>query len=227
VVQEIKRLNYFKVNCYLIKTDGGFYLIDTGYSHERFRLEKDLTDSGCRPGDLRLIILTHGDFDHTGNAAYFRQKYRGRIAMHPSETEVVRQGDILASRKPQRRLVKIFSRMALMIVLPIMQMGNFEKFQPDLEVEEGYDLSGSGFEAKILHLPGHSRGSIGILTASGDLFCGDLLVGGEQPALNSLIDDPPTAQASLRRLKKLNLNVIYPGHGRPFTRDKLPARSGQ
>jgi glyoxylase-like metal-dependent hydrolase (beta-lactamase superfamily II) len=49
-----------------------------------------------------------------------------------------------------------------------------EKFTPDLEIDEGFDLSSYGFDGRILHIPGHSKGSIGVLTAKGDLFCGDL-----------------------------------------------------
>ncbi len=104
-----------------------------------------------------------------------------------------------------------------------MQMGNFTKFQPDLEVGEGYDLSPQGLEARILHIPGHSRGSIGVLTAAGDLFCGDLLVSGPRPALNKLIDNLAEARASLERLQTLNIQTVYPGHGPPFSRDKLLA----
>ncbi|RLI67201.1 hypothetical protein DRO91_10540, partial [Candidatus Heimdallarchaeota archaeon] len=31
-------------------------------------LERELEKAGCKPGDLKLVVLTHGDFDHTGNA---------------------------------------------------------------------------------------------------------------------------------------------------------------
>ncbi|HWR70506.1 MAG TPA: MBL fold metallo-hydrolase, partial [Dehalococcoidia bacterium] len=57
-----------RVNCYLIETDSGFVLIDTGASNRRKDIEKELESAGCKPGDLKLIILTHGDFDHMGNA---------------------------------------------------------------------------------------------------------------------------------------------------------------
>ena len=40
------------------------------------------TTAGCKLGSLKLIVLTHGDFDHTGNAAYLRHKYAIKIAMH-------------------------------------------------------------------------------------------------------------------------------------------------
>jgi len=53
------------VNCYLIKNDTGYLLIESGSSNQRDRLEKVLERAGCHPGNLRLIVITHGDFDHT------------------------------------------------------------------------------------------------------------------------------------------------------------------
>lgn len=57
--------------------------------------------------------------------------------------------------------------------------------------------------------------SIGILTASGDLFCGDLLANLNQPEF-WFIDDSVEADASLKKLKSLKINLVYPGHGKPF-----------
>ena len=37
-----------------------------------------------------------------------------------------------------------------------------------------------------------------------------------QPALNSIMDDVPAAQASVERLKSLEVRTVYPGHGQPF-----------
>ena len=48
-------------------------LIDTGKPEKRADLVARLERAGCRPGDLRLIVLTHGDYDHAGNAAYLRE----------------------------------------------------------------------------------------------------------------------------------------------------------
>ena len=59
---------------------------------------------------------------------------------------------------------------------------------------EGDDLSGYGFEAKVLHLPGHSKGSIGLLAADGSLFSGDLLENRGKPGITSLMDDMETGK---------------------------------
>jgi glyoxylase-like metal-dependent hydrolase (beta-lactamase superfamily II) len=92
---------------------------------------------------------------------------------------------------------------------------------PDLYIEDGHDFANVGFEAKALAIPGHSKGSIGILTAGGDLFCGDLLENTGRPATNSIMDDPVACEASVERLQGLEINTVYPGHGQPFPFDTL------
>ncbi|MHC1772023.1 MAG: MBL fold metallo-hydrolase [Flexilinea sp.] len=74
-----------KVPCYLVKTSSGFFLIDTGDSSDCANLEKALGQAGVTPENLKLVLLTHGDFDHTGNAAFLQQKYGAKIAMHAED----------------------------------------------------------------------------------------------------------------------------------------------
>ena len=100
--------------------------------------------------------------------------------------------------------------------------GKFETFKPDLKLDEGYDLSSYGFDAQVLHLPGHSKGSVGILTNDGDLFCGDLFYNmGMFIPLVPYIDDLADFNASIEKLKKLNIKTIYPGHGKPLSLEKV------
>jgi hydroxyacylglutathione hydrolase len=96
-----------------------------------------------------------------------------------------------------------------------------ERFTPDLHVDGGYDLSELGLDATVLYVPGHSKGSIGILTSTGDLFCGDLLENTKKPAKNSLIADKKAFSESVEKLKELKINIVYPGHGEPFTMEQF------
>lgn len=91
-----------------------------------------------------------------------------------------------------------------------------DRFEPDFYIEDGYDFYQYGFDARVLHIPGHSRGSIGILTKERDLFCGDLLANTNKPDIWSIIDDSAIADASIRKLKSAEINTVYPGHGKPF-----------
>jgi hydroxyacylglutathione hydrolase len=202
------------VNCYLVGTGSGFVLIDTGPAHSRAELEGELAAAGCRPGNLALILLTHGDFDHTGNAAYLRGKYRARLAMHRDDLGMVERGDMFFNRSSGNAILRLLSPL-------LYRFGKGSRFVPDAFVEEGEGLAEHGWQARILSLPGHSRGSIGFLTTEGDLFCGDLLENTQGPALGSIMDEPATAEASLEKLARLEIRTVYPGHGRPFAMEAL------
>ncbi len=202
------------VNCYLIRTDTGCILVDTGARNSRAKLENELAGAGCMRGTLQLIVVTHGDFDHAGNAAYLGRKLGAPIAMHPDDSGMTARGDMFWNRKSGNVLIRK--------VAPILfRFTRSDRFEPDLPVEEGYDLSGYGLDARVVEIPGHSEGSIGILTAGGALFCGDLLDNNDRPGLNSIMDDLTAANASVERLKRLPINAVYPGHGKPFPMEQL------
>lgn len=210
------------VNCYLVNTGEGFVLIDTGYAKSRSALEEALQKAGCQPGDLKLILITHGDFDHTGSGAYLREKYGVKIAMHREEAGVVEFGDMLKARKIGERWLM---RVMMKVMVVFMGGGRFDRFSPDIFLGDGDDLSAYGFAARVLHIPGHSRGSIAFLTESGDLFCGDLLENSgapkKKPSLNSLIDELPVAKASVEKLSVLPIQTVFPGHGDPFPMEQF------
>lgn len=207
------------VNCYLIETKAGYILIDTGCSKNRIEPERELERAGCKPGHLKLIVLTHGDFDHAGNAAYLREKFGAKIAMHRDDSGMVERGNMFWNRRRGNFLLGMIARI-------LCGFGRPERFKPDLYVDEGYDLSDYGFDAKVLHIPGHSKGSIGILTADGDLFCGDLFENEDKPCLNSIIDDLTAANASVEKLKSLQIRTVYPGHGKPFPMEQFIQKGG-
>ena len=202
------------VNCYLLNTDNGYFLIDTGGTKNRTELEAALHHVGCEPGELKLIILTHGDFDHSGNAAYLRKKFNAKIAMHRGDLGMVEQGNMFSSRKKGNNF---FTRKLIPV---LVGFGSSERFTPDIYLEDGDDLSQYGLEAKVVSIPGHSLGSIGILTNPGDLICGDLFESTKEPGLNSLMDDPDAADFSVQKLSNFEIKTVYPGHGSSFRIEK-------
>ena len=126
MAQEIRTINFGGVNCYLVRTGDGYILIDTGFSNKRSDIEKELESAGCQPGDLKLIVLTHGDSDHSGNGAYLREKYATKIAVHRGESEVVERGDMILSRKRRPFLTRI--------ILPFFRLSETDRFKPDLYI---------------------------------------------------------------------------------------------
>ena len=217
--QEIITLNDSLVNCYLIKNDDDYLMIDTGFSLQRRTIKNALNRAGCRPGNLRVIIVTHGDSDHCGNALYLRDNYKVIIGLHREEATTVEKGDMRLNRK--RLQSRPHALTGVILALPIARLGKANRFKPDIYLEDGQELSKYGCDARIIHIPGHTRGSVGVITPDGELFCGDLLKNNGKPGRNSLVDDPAEMDASIERLRNLGVKMVYPGHGKPFTMEEL------
>jgi glyoxylase-like metal-dependent hydrolase (beta-lactamase superfamily II) len=208
------------VNCYLVKTDLGFVLIDTGMKNARVRLESELMLAKCHPGDLKLIILTHGDFDHIGNAAYLRKGFKTKIAMHAGDVGMLQHGDMFWNRGFNKPLVNKFLSF-------FIHLGKKDRCTPDIILKDDTSLQKSGLDAQVLNTPGHSSGSICILTAPGDLFCGDLFTNSTgKPMLNSMMYDIEAGKSSLEQLKPLPIQTVYPGHGPAFPMQALLGSPG-
>jgi len=91
-----------------------------------------------------------------------------------------------------------------------------ERFAPDLYLEDGDRLDEYGLAATILHVPGHSTGSIAVLTDDGSFFSGDFLENRTGPSIATFVDDADALKAGFERVKELNIRTVYPGHGKPF-----------
>ena len=83
--EDITTIELTFVNAFLVKVKEEFVLIDTDLAMHWEKLESELMSAGCLPDKLKLVLITHGDFDHTGNCAKLQEKYKSPIAMHKDE----------------------------------------------------------------------------------------------------------------------------------------------
>ncbi|MCK5828485.1 MBL fold metallo-hydrolase [Candidatus Bipolaricaulota bacterium] len=214
--ESVLRLAFRMVNAYLVRADDGFILIDTGFRSNRKALDAALIGAGCGVGDLKLIMITHGDADHSSNAVYLRQKFGAKIAMHRAEVDAVESGNMFRSRgplSPVRRLLK-----------PLMSLFRLKKgnrFTPDVLLDEGDRLTSYGLDATVFHVPGHTRGSLAVLTADGAFFSGDFLQNRTRPSIATFVDDAAVLRSEFKRIKTLNIQTVYPGHGKPFALEEI------
>ena len=145
-----------------------------------------------------------------------QRKYGAKVAMHAGDVAMVKTGAPV-KRRVKGILVKLF------LWLAERMGGRFDCFEPDLVLEDGQGLAEYGLAAKVLHTPGHTKGSITVLTDDGQLFVGDTLTNRIKPASASFIENEHELQDSLATLKRTNARVVYPGHGKPFSFDALAA----
>jgi hydroxyacylglutathione hydrolase len=207
--KKIKVINLGFVNVFLIETGDGFVLVDTGVAQKWPMLEAELIKEGCLPDKLKLVIVTHGDFDHTGNCAQLQRMYNAKIAMHDGDIEMVKTGVLI-----ERKIHGIIGR--LVMWMGKRAIGEFDRFQPDILLQDGEIISMYGLTLKIIHTPGHTRGSICILTDGGQLFVGDMLANRIKPGFPPFIENEEELHKSLDVMKRLDVKTVYPGHGKPF-----------
>jgi glyoxylase-like metal-dependent hydrolase (beta-lactamase superfamily II) len=201
------------VNAYLLKAGDGFVLVDTGMPAHRRKLEAALEAAGCRKGALRLVVLTHADMDHAGNAAVMAAAWGAPLALHEADRAALEKGE--AQRRQGR------TRMAGLVTALMSSAGRRRaspRAKADLLLADGQPLTEYGLDARVLHVPGHTPGSIALLLADGDLIAGDMFSNRRSPGLSPFVWNFEAYRASLARLASMasGLRRVYPGHGKDF-----------
>lgn len=169
--QEIKRIDLNGVNSYLLKQGGSFILVDTGghlnmdadFNNRRGMLKMQLDHAGCTPENLKLILLTHGDSDHVTNVSYLKEEYGVRAAMHADDLALVEHPTLekvmenFHFSSPVYKLIGVFISSTVKKITQKV-LDDFEPFKPDIFVDDGSGLLEYGFDARIIHIPGHTQG---------------------------------------------------------------------
>lgn len=202
---EIKRIKGGTDNCYLVTDGGQAILVDTASGQNL-----DQVMAECDKYTLKLIVLTHVHFDHAENAAALSARYGVPVAIHRKDEELFDSFD----KQPLK-----FSGLAGCVVLgmSLKVLRNTTVARPDnlIYVEEGDDLNAYGFNAKVIELPGHTLGSIGLDVEGRHLLVGDALDNWIRPGTGHLFYDKEATRKSTEKIRALGDRTIYYGHGKP------------
>lgn len=69
------------VSSWLIKTEEGAVLIDTLTGPFSEQLIRNIESVGVKPEDIKLVLMTHGHFDHTGGASRLKELSNAQFVM--------------------------------------------------------------------------------------------------------------------------------------------------
>lgn len=206
----VERISCGNVNCYLVKGPSGAVLVDTGRSACR-----DKVLSACRNAGVRLVALTHGHVDHVQNAAFLAEALGVPIAMSPADAGLARDN---CSRPLKGR--GLLGKALLAASLRSFRKDPVPAFEPSVWLKGGDRLDAFGVPARVLELPGHTRGSIGLdlpetFGPGGETLVGDALMNLGAPGLPLLYEDREASAESGRVIAGLGKRRIWFGHGGP------------
>lgn len=178
-------------NCYVIanKDTREAVIVDPADSADRILayLEKE----ACKPA---AVLLTHGHFDHIYGVNELRKEYGIMAYASREEKELLGNGEMNCSKGA----------------------GRLEEILADSQLEDGQKLSFLGCTFRVIHTPGHTRGSVCyLIEEKGLLFSGDTLffesigrtdlpTGNGHAILQSIGEKLMTLKDDI---------VVFPGHG--------------
>ena len=219
----VERIVVRETNCYLLRGDGGVVVIDPGPPGVAPQIVAGAEAAGVPAADVRLIFVTHGHLDHYGAAAEVQAWCGAPVSASPGEPAFSR--DRRNALPPAQTLRGSLVRWFYLLLSP---MAHLAPLGADVLLDEGADLTAYGLAARAVRLPGHSPGSLGIVTDEGDAFVGDLFVNYTVPSQPIYLSNRLAWQDSYEAVKRLKPRTVYVGHGEPFSGDKLtkiyPAR---
>ncbi|MDD2603259.1 MAG: MBL fold metallo-hydrolase [Desulfobacteraceae bacterium] len=224
ISETVHRIRLGITNCYLMGHPRRWVLVDAGCRGRQGTFFRRLKRLGIGPGDIRLIVVTHVHFDHVGSLAAIRERCGCPVAVHAAEAPLLKAGRIVlppGTGEFSRRLIAFGQRHPPMVA----SLYRFDPVIPEIIVEHELDLRGYGVEARVLHTPGHTAGSLTVLTASGHAAVGDLAFGcrffGANRHMPPFADSLETIAGQWRKLGTAGARWIHPGHGCPFAVRRL------
>ena len=182
-------------NCYVVECEktGEAVIIDPGFGSTKS--EHILSEVSRIGFEIRYLVNTHGHVDHTSGNRLVKEKTGAPILIHRDDEDMLTD--------PQMNLSREFG---IVITPP----------PADQLLQEGDIIKVGRLNLKVIHTPGHTRGSISIL-GEDVVFTGDTLFAGSIGRTDFPGSSFEMIMQSIRdRLMRLPDHVrVYPGHGPP------------
>jgi glyoxylase-like metal-dependent hydrolase (beta-lactamase superfamily II) len=149
-------------------------------------------------------------FDHAENAAKLSERFNVPVAYHAADEELFESYD-----KQPLISYGLVGKVVLGMSLKVLRETPVNKPANCFQVKEGDSLSEYGIDAKIVELPGHTAGSIGVDVEGKSLLVGDELDNWISPAIGHLYSDKEALKKSAQKITGMGSRTLYYGHGKP------------
>lgn len=200
-------------NAYLVRGERPI-LVDTGGPGGAGKVLEALSRSGVDPGEVALILLTHGHADHFGAAAELKRLTGAPVAVHELDAGPLRTG-----RNPHLTATRVRAGL-LKPFLP----NEAPPLEPDVLLRGEAGLEEFGVAGRVIETPGHTAGSVSLLLGGGEAIVGDVMMGGHLggafrpglPRYHYFAEDLERVRKSIAKILALSPTGIFVGHGGPL-----------
>ncbi len=185
-------LGLLQTNCYLVGEEESDEALVIDPAAEPDRILRALA---LRGWSARVIVATHGDFDHVLAAAAVKEATGAEFRIHPHDEDKLRSMQKNAAA--------------------FLGVATDPPAEVDGYLEDGDEVQFGGSALRVLWTPGHTPGSISLYDGAESVFSGDALFSGSIGRTDLPGGDLATLTSSIRdKLLTLEDEVtVYPGHG--------------
>lgn len=226
-----------ETNVYLIRGSRGWLLVDSGWNDPRTLeiFENGLKEIGIKFKDISQIVVTHSHLDHFGLAGKLKELSGARLLLHegerrfvdptgidPAEVLRIMREWLYKNGIPESETVKIqkLPKGEIKFMSPVMPdaVSFSGKLGPvDVFLSGGERISTGLFNFEVIWTPGHSPGHICLYErAKKILISGDHILSEITPEIGltpfSSMSPLNDYVKSLKSLKKLEVELVLPGH---------------
>jgi hydroxyacylglutathione hydrolase len=195
-------------NVFLLTNGEKEILIDTGAKYMWKLLDKRLRK--LKINSIDYLILTHTHFDHAANAYIIKEKYKALVIVHQFEAPYLISGENIIPKGTNYFTRTLINLLAQLIASKI----RYEPCKYDLLADTKFDLKDFGFNAYILHTPGHTSGSMSVIIDDEIALVGDTMFGVfKDSVFPPYANDVKQMINSWGKLLETNCSVFLPSHG--------------
>ena len=198
---------------------GRAILVDTGLQGSLLPITSGLKDLGLSLDDIDTVVITHAHPDHCGGLGEVMREREITVAAHEIDA------DIISGAKPVPNPYKddLLSKVAGPVIPKLMG----SPVPVNMRLSDG-DIIPFATEVRVVHLPGHTDGSIALhLPSKRAIIVGDALQykfsRKLSPPSEWVTQDLQQALHSLEKLLELDFDVICFSHFPPMRKNARAA----
>ncbi|MCJ7447209.1 MAG: MBL fold metallo-hydrolase [Bacteroidales bacterium] len=195
-------------NVFLLTNGVKNILIDTSPKYMWNKLQKRLNNLNVNHIDY--LVLTHTHMDHAENSHRIKEKYKTLVIVHKNEASYLTSGNNIIPLG-----TNLFTRVLINLLAKYLAPKiRYKPCQYDFIVDTKFDLNDFGFNAYIMHTPGHTTGSMSVVIDNEVAIVGDTMFGVFKGSVfPPFADDIKQMINSWGKLLETNCSVFIPSHG--------------
>ena len=214
------------MNTYVFNTKLVYVMVDTGYENSLKSVEKKLNKLGISILDIKYLFLTHAHDDHAGFLNELLTKNQAlKVIINEKSIKTLKKGQNSFNGGCSTFFAWVFCKLMALWGkgehrFPPIEERFFNRFivinnQNKTQLE-------SLLEGEILFTPGHTEDSISLVKEN-IVFCGDTAMNGIPSSKRCIIwvENVNELKTSWELLINSKAEIIYPAHGKPFSKKDL------